>query len=131
MNQTPFKKRPSAKWVVAISSRALFELEECHRVDEKPGEEGYSRYQIEHEDTPLEPGVAFTLVKKLLAINTEATLPRVEVTLLSLNSADTGLRIFNSIRHLRLMNGSYARSEVGAFKSMRHYSWQAKIKGPF
>ena len=49
----------------------------------------------------LEPGVAFPLVRKLLGLNDGAPpeAPRVEVILLSRNSADTGLRIFNSIQH--------------------------------
>jgi 5'-nucleotidase len=99
MNISTSTKRPTAKLVVAISSRALFNLDESHRVYEESGEEGYSRYQIEHEDIPLAAGVAFPLVKKLLALNAGASEPRVEVTLLSRNSADTGLRVFNSIRH--------------------------------
>ena len=49
----------------------------------------------------LEPGIAFPLVRKLLALNAgaPADAPRVEVVLLSRNSSDTGLRIFNSIEH--------------------------------
>lgn len=89
------------KLVVAISSRALFDLEESHRVFAEDGIEAYCRYQIEHEDDILEPGVAFPLVRKLIALN-ESGKERVEVILLSRNSADTGLRVFNSIRHHRL-----------------------------
>ncbi len=89
--------------VVAISSRALFDLEESHRVFEEQGVEAYCRYQVEREDDLLEPGVAFPLVKKLLLLNEgEPRLPRVEVVLLSRNSADTGLRVFNSIQHYGL-----------------------------
>ncbi|MGH8377324.1 MAG: 5'-nucleotidase [Gammaproteobacteria bacterium] len=88
--------------VVAISSRALFDLEESHRVFVEQGLVAYSRYQIEHEDDLLQPGVAFALVKKLLRLNPERAKPRVEVILLSHNSADTGLRIFNSIQHCQL-----------------------------
>lgn len=86
------------KLVVAISSRALFDLEESHRVFEEQGREAYCDYQIEHEEDVLEPGVAFGLVQKLLALNDESR-QRVEVILLSRNSADTGLRVFNSIAH--------------------------------
>ena len=85
--------------VVAISSRALFDLEESHRIFTEQGLEAYSRYQIENEDRPLAPGVAFPLVCKLLKLNPGAAQKRVEVILLSHNSADTGLRIFNSIQH--------------------------------
>src|SRR3990172_7852824 len=91
------------KLVVAISSRALFDLEDSNRVFEERGVEAYYRYQREHEDERLEPGIAFALVKKLLALNAmPPARPRVEVILLSRNTADTGLRIMHSIEHYRL-----------------------------
>jgi len=85
--------------VVAISSRALFDLEEGHRIFVEQGLEAYARYQIEHEDVVLTPGVAYPLVQKLLRLNADTEQKRVEVILLSHNSADTGLRVFNSIQH--------------------------------
>lgn len=89
--------------VVAISSRALFDLEESHRVFERDGVDAYCRYQIAHEDEFLKPGVAFPLVQKLLRLNVLGEKRnRVEVVLLSRNSADTGLRVFNSIQHYDL-----------------------------
>jgi 5'-nucleotidase len=90
------------KLVIAISSRALFNLDESHQVYEKEGVEAYRKYQIDREDKPLSPGDAFHLVKKLLHINTLLSEKRVEVILLSRNTADTGLRIFNSIEHHQL-----------------------------
>jgi len=87
------------KLVVAISSRALFNLDASHQVYEEQGVVAYRKYQIEHEDEPLSPGDAFLLVKKLLIINQMLDQARVEVILLSRNTADTGLRIFNSIEH--------------------------------
>jgi len=85
--------------VVAISSRALFDLHESHRVFEEQGVDAYCDYQIEHENEPLEPGTAFPLVQKLLKLNQLGNpRERVEVILLSRNSADTGLRVFNSIQ---------------------------------
>jgi 5'-nucleotidase len=87
------------KLVVALSSRALFNLDDSHKVYEADGLEAYSRYQIEREDQPLEPGDAFGMVEKLLRLNERFEKPRVEVILLSRNSADTGLRVFNSIKH--------------------------------
>lgn len=87
------------KLVVAISSRALFDLDDSHGIFESQGKEAYCRYQIEHEDEVLAAGVAYPLVKKLLSINDALSEPVVEVILLSRNSADTGLRIFNSIEH--------------------------------
>jgi 5'-nucleotidase len=88
--------------VIAISSRALFNLDDSHRIYEAEGLAAFQRYQIEHEDTPLEPGDAFPLVQKLLGINQRLGKPRVDVILLSRNSADTGLRVFNSIQHHNL-----------------------------
>ena len=90
-------ERSAERLVVAVSSRALFSLEEGHRVYDELGEKAYAKYQIEHENDVLEPGVAFGLVKKLLALNVPDQPPRVEVVLTSRNSADTGLRIFHSI----------------------------------
>jgi len=91
------------KLVVAISSRALFNLDDSHEVFESDGLAAYSKYQIDHEEEVLEPGDAFEVVKKLLQLNTllEGS-TRVEVILLSRNSADTGLRVFNSIKHYGL-----------------------------
>lgn len=88
-------------FVVAISSRALFDLEASHALFEREGLEAYARYQRANEDNILQPGIAFPLVKKLLALNGHQRpgLPRVEVILLSRNSSDSGLRIFNSIEH--------------------------------
>jgi 5'-nucleotidase len=87
--------------VVAISSRALFDLDESHRIYEEQGTQAYCEYQVENEDMPLAPGGAFTLVRKLLALNEGSldTKPNVEIILLSRNSSDTGLRVFNSIQH--------------------------------
>lgn len=86
--------------IVAISSRALFDLDESHKVFESQGLEAYAEYQISRENEILQPGEAFQLVRKLLALN--SGIPRhqgVEVILVSRNSADSGLRIFNSIEH--------------------------------
>jgi len=102
------------KLVVAISSRALFDLDESHAVFEREGVDAYCAYQIEHENTPLQPGTAFPLVKKLLALNgNNLENPKVEVILLSRNSADTGLRVFNSIKHhnLNITRASFTRGE--------------------
>ncbi len=78
---------PGNKLVVAISSRALFDLDESHEIFERDGLEAYQRYQIEHEEQILAPGDAFPLVHKLLGLNNR--LPgeaRVEVILLSRTS---------------------------------------------
>ena len=89
---------------VAVTSRALFDLEESHALFESEGVEAYSDFQRRHEDDVLAPGMAYSVVRKLLALNegAPADAPRVEVILLSRNSADTGLRIFNSIQYHKL-----------------------------
>jgi 5'-nucleotidase len=91
----------AGKLVVAISSRALFDLSESHRIYTELGVDSYQRYQIEHEDELLAPGPAFALVTKLLRLN-RPDKQYVEVILLSRNSADTGLRVFNAIKHYGL-----------------------------
>lgn len=91
------------KLVVAVSSRALFDLDESHAIFENQGKEAFCRYQIQHENEILQPGFGFSLVKKFLDINKAFPgAPLVEIILLSQNSADTGLRIFNSINHYEL-----------------------------
>ena len=86
--------------VVAITARALFHLEDSHGLFEAEGVEAYADHQRQREDDVLEPGIAFPLVRKLLALNAIASehAPDVEVILLSRNSSDSGLRIFNSIQ---------------------------------
>jgi 5'-nucleotidase len=88
--------------VIAISSRTLFDLEHSHKMFKAEGVEAYSAFQIAHENDVLEPGVAFPLVRKLLRLNEGREQPLVEIILLSRNSADTGLRVFNSIEHYSL-----------------------------
>ena len=96
-------KQPSIDpLVIAISSRALFDLAESHQVYEEEGLAAYQQYQIARESEPLPPGDAFSLVQKLLRLNEQLEESPVQVILLSRNSADTGLRIFNSIKHYGL-----------------------------
>ncbi|MGI6364771.1 MAG: 5'-nucleotidase [Bacillota bacterium] len=86
------------KLVIAISSRALFDLEESNRIFEEEGLERYIQYQIEHERDCLLPGVSFPLIRRLLALkDPETGQGAVEVILVSKNDVNTGLRVFNSI----------------------------------
>lgn len=84
------------KLVVGISSRALFDLEEENRIFEEYGLEAYSEYQLKHENDILKPGTAFPLIKALHNLNSEGRYST-EIIIMSKNSADTSLRIFNSI----------------------------------
>lgn len=90
----------SDKLVIAITSRTLFDLRKSHELFENQGVQSYAEHQIQYENKILKPGPAFPLIKKLLKLNEHK--PVVEVILLSRNSADTGLRIFNSIEHYKL-----------------------------
>ena len=91
------------KLVVAISSSALFDLKASDAVYREEGVEAYSAYQIARETEVLDTGDAFDLVRKLLNINNLVDGGgAVEVILLSRNTADTGLRVFNSIQHHNL-----------------------------
>lgn len=83
--------------VVAISSRALFDLEEENRVFEQSDDRAYMQLQLDRLDEPAKPGVAFSLVKKLLAFN-DGPSQRVEVVILSRNDPVSGLRVFRSVQ---------------------------------
>ena len=88
----------NSKLVIGISSRALFDLSQSHKIFEKEGIDAYRSHQIKNENEILDPGEAYNLVTKILKINDlYDSENRVEVILLSRNTADTGLRVFNSI----------------------------------
>lgn len=89
------------KLVVAISSRALFDFEEENRVFEQTDDHAYMQLQRERLEEPAKPGVAFSLVRKLLAFNEQAT-QRVEVVILSRNDPVSGLRVMHSAQHYGL-----------------------------
>lgn len=97
--QKPLKEK--AKLCIAISSRALFDLEQDHDFFTEHGPEKYMAHQREKEQEPLAPGAAFNMVQKFLALN-EFAENNVEVILVSRNSFDTGVRIFNSIKYHKL-----------------------------
>ena len=121
--------------VVAISSRALFDFEEENRVFEEglshgaaPGikpDANYMQLQLDRLDVPAKPGVAFSLIKKLLAFNEAPESPeetlspakpaqRVEVVILSRNDPVSGMRVFRSARHygLNIQRGTFNRGEA-------------------
>lgn len=100
------------KLVVAISSRALFDLEEENEIFEKDGLEAYSKYQLEHENDILKPGTAFPLIKALQSLNADGRY-LTETIIMSKNNTNASLRIFNSIEHYGL-NISRAAMVSGA-----------------
>lgn len=89
--------------VVGVSSRALFDLTKENAIFEEKGVQAYADYQREHENEILKPGPGFKLIKALLGLNDLGEKKgRVEVIIMSRNSADTSLRVFNSIEHYGL-----------------------------
>jgi 5'-nucleotidase len=98
--------------VVAISSRALFDFEEENKVFEQSDDRAYMKLQLERLEAPAKPGVAFSLVKKLLAFN-DANTQRVEVVILSRNDPVSGMRVFRSAQHygLPIQRGSFTRGQ--------------------
>jgi 5'-nucleotidase len=98
--------------VVAISSRALFDFEEENTVFEASDDRAYMQLQLQRVDAPAKPGVAFSLVRKLLAFNAGAA-PQVEVVILSRNDPVSGMRVFRSAQHygLPIERGVFTRGE--------------------
>ncbi|MFZ2739628.1 MAG: 5'-nucleotidase [Burkholderiaceae bacterium] len=99
--------------VVAISSRALFDFEQENEVFEQNDDRAYMALQLQRLEQPARPGVAFSLVKKLLAFN-EAQAQRVEVVILSRNDPVSGMRVFRSAQHygLPIQRGSFTRGQA-------------------
>ena len=94
---------PTEQLVVAVSSRALFDLEKEHQLFETQGYEAFRDFQVRKKDEPLKPGVAFPFVKRFLGLN--KLFPNQEpfrVVALSRNSPETARRFFNSCRHYQL-----------------------------
>ncbi|MET0520129.1 MAG: 5'-nucleotidase [Burkholderiaceae bacterium] len=100
--------------VVAISSRALFDFEEENQLFEDDGDDrAYMALQQQRMDVPAKPGVAFSLVHKLLRFNETAGAARVEVVVLSRNDPISGMRVFRSASHygLTIQRGVFTRGE--------------------
>ena len=110
--------------VIGISSRALFDLEQENRIFEEQGLAAYEAYQIQHENEVLPRGPAFPLVQAFLELNRMQQERLVEVIVMSRNSPDTSLRIFNSIAahklditRAALTGGTSIASYLHAFKT--------------
>jgi 5'-nucleotidase len=97
--------------VVAISSRALFDFEDENHVFEAGDDRAYMQLQLQRLDRPARPGVAFSLVNKLLAFNDSVA--RVQVVILSRNDPVSGMRVFRSCQHygLPIDRGVFTRGE--------------------
>ena len=89
--------------VIGVSSRALFDLSLENEIYESEGLEAYCQYQLEHENDILKPGSGFALIEAMLRVNEiDPEIRRTEVVIVSRNSADTSLRISNSIDEYQL-----------------------------
>lgn len=89
--------------VVGISSRALFDLEAEEAIFRTRGLEAYRQHQLDNEAEILKLGAGFALVRALLKLNALTPNQRfVEVVIMSRNSTETSMRIFNSIKHYDL-----------------------------
>ena len=104
------RTRLEGQLVVAISSRALFDFEVENQLFEQGDDRAYMQLQLDRLDQPAKPGVAFSLVRKLLAFNEPGT-QRVEVVILSRNDPVSGMRVFRSAQHygLPIQRGSFTR----------------------
>jgi 5'-nucleotidase len=87
---------------IGVSTRALFDLEEEHRVFETEGVHAYAQMQREREGVVVQKGAGFEVIERLLKLNEPSTKPYVQVVLLSKNSPDLSLRAFRSIEHYGL-----------------------------
>jgi 5'-nucleotidase len=87
------------KLVVGISSTALFDLADEHRIFEEEGEEAFKKYQMAKKDEPPGPGVAYPFIRRLLHLNNVFSDQKpVEVVILSRNDPEAGVRIMNSAK---------------------------------
>jgi 5'-nucleotidase len=105
------------KLVVAISSRAMFDFEEENRVFEQGDAAAYMTLQRARLERPAPHGVAYALVRKLLALDPPGTPEerrRVEVVVVSRNDPVSGLRVFRSasLSGLRLERGVFTRGRT-------------------
>lgn len=92
-----------SKMVIGVSSRALFDLSVENEIFERQGLEAYCKYQVEHEKDILKPGPGFELIRALLQLNERIPGKElVEVIIMSRNSPDTSLRVFNAIAYYGL-----------------------------
>ncbi|POI26901.1 hypothetical protein CIB84_009350 [Bambusicola thoracicus] len=111
-NLTPKKKpkspKPENAITIAVSSRALFRMEEEQKIYNEQGVEAYVKYQLDHENEPFLPGAAFPFVKALEAVNMQLrelypdSEELFDIVLMTNNHAQVGVRLINSINHYDL-----------------------------
>ena len=91
------------KLVVAVTSRAVFDMSEANQVFDEKGIEPFKAYQLSKLDQPLEPGVAYPFIRRLLRLNEVYKDQRpVEVVVLSRSDPASGQRFYRSCKYYGL-----------------------------
>lgn len=112
--------------VVAISSTALFDNREEHRIYLTKSLDEYVAHQIAHENEPFKPGTALPLISALLRLNElGATKQLVEVVILSRMEPEAGVRVMNSAEHHNL---SISRSAFTGGEPVARYLAPYNVK---
>ncbi|NXX80209.1 5NT1A nucleotidase, partial [Urocolius indicus] len=102
------QKDPKEALVIAVTARALFDLEEEHKLYLEKGKEEYARHQQANQDKPLPPGTAFIFVQAVQYVNmmilksNPADKELFDIVVLSNNSPESGVRIINSAKYYGL-----------------------------
>lgn len=102
------QKDPSEALVIAVTTRAIFNLEEEHQLYLEKGKEEYVRHQQANQDKPLPPGTAFAFIQaaqyvnKMILESNPAEKGLFDILVLSNNSPEGGVRIINSAKHYGL-----------------------------
>ena len=124
------------KLVIAVSTSALFDMEESDSIYRAKGVEAYRKYQEKKIDEPLDKGVAFPFIKRILNLNNALPNERpIEVVIFSKNSPESGLRAFRSISHYQLdiSRACFLREKATSniyLHLMHRYSFRPILKIP-
>jgi len=98
------------KFVVGISSSALFNTKQADKIFKKLGKQAFVAHQIAREEEPFQEGTAFSLIKALLQLNPPQTEEEkkhhdkqlVEVIIFSHTEPAAALRAMNSLEYYQL-----------------------------
>uniref|UniRef100_A0A8C4SKW4 5'-nucleotidase, cytosolic IAb n=1 Tax=Erpetoichthys calabaricus TaxID=27687 RepID=A0A8C4SKW4_ERPCA len=126
-SKKPKTPKPQNAITIAVSSRALFRMEEEQKIYVERGVEEYVRYQQEHENEPFQPGAAFPFVKALEAVNSRLrelypdSEELFDIVLMTNNHAQVGVRLINTINHYNLFIERFCmtggKSPIGYLKA--------------
>ncbi|XP_066267321.1 cytosolic 5'-nucleotidase 1A-like [Branchiostoma lanceolatum] len=116
---------------IALSARALFDLEKEDKFFHENGLDAYIKHMMENEEKVLEKGPAFEFVKSALAVNDAIRKldPKddelFDIVIVSRNHAQAGVRLIRSINHydgiflerMSLTGGSDPTKYLGAWNT--------------